>query len=113
MAGPVGLYSGNSSFFCGRPSWEATEPCNYNLGTRGFLVAGPVGRPQGYNCNLGTRDFVVAGTWVFPVRGLVYLAGQPGNECPHGGRWSGLFPWVWAVRLSVRCEMNGLFYTSV
>ena len=22
-----------------------------------FLVAGPVGRRQGYNCNLGTRDF--------------------------------------------------------
>ena len=72
---------------------------NCNLGTRGFLVAGPVGRPnwkvtgpqlqsgnsrvfwwqatglqvqpgysrffggrrQGYKCNLGTRDFLVAG----------------------------------------------------
>ena len=34
---------------------------NCNLGTRDFLVAGPVGRRQGYNCNLGTRDFLVAG----------------------------------------------------
>ena len=30
-----------------------------------FLRAGPVGRRQGYDCNLGTRDFLVAG----PVEG--------------------------------------------
>ena len=30
---------------------------NCNLGTRGFLVQGLVGRRLGYNCNLGTRDF--------------------------------------------------------
>ena len=40
---------------------EGDKGYNCNLGTRDFLVAGPVGRRQGYNCNLGTRDYLVAG----------------------------------------------------
>ena len=31
---------------------------NCNLGTRDFLVAGPVATRQGYYCKMGTRDFL-------------------------------------------------------
>ena len=46
--------------FGGRPSWKATRLQLQSWNSR-FLVAGPVGRRQGYNSNLGTRDFLVAG----------------------------------------------------
>ena len=45
---------------------------NCNLGTRDFLGAA-VGRRQGYNCNQGTRDFLVAG----PVAIEIFWVASP------------------------------------
>ena len=70
-----------------------------------------------------TWVFLAAGTWEFPVSGLVYLV-WPASQCMSSCiallskevRWSEM-EWlvflVKASRLSVRCEMNGLFYTFI
>ena len=50
------LQSGNPRFLVAGPVGRR-QGYNCNLGTRDFLVAGPVKRRKGYKCNLGTRDF--------------------------------------------------------
>ena len=47
--------------------------------------------------------------WPANVYVLVYCAAISGSEM----EWDGLVSLVWASRLSVRYEMNGLFYTSI
>ena len=70
------MQSGNSEMFGGRPSWKATR-LQLQSGNSRFLVAGPVGRLQGYNCNLGTRDFF---WW------QAQLKGERGYKCNLGTR---------------------------
>ena len=70
------LRPGNSNFlFGGRPSWKATG-LQLQFGNSRFLRAGPVGRRQGYNCNLGTRDFLVAGPVAIEI---FWVAGPVGK----------------------------------
>ena len=53
-------------------------------------------------------------TWVFlPVYVLVYCTAVSGSEEVRWSEMEWLVSWFWASRLSVRCDMNGLFYTSV
>ena len=60
-----------------------------------ILGAGPVGRRQGYNCNLGTRDFLVAG----PVAEIFWVAGPVGKWQDYNCnlRSRGFLRW-WLVR---------------
>ena len=51
------MQSGNPRFLVAGPVGRR-QGYNCNLGTREFLVAGPVATRQGYYCNLGTRDFL-------------------------------------------------------
>ena len=62
VAGPVGgrqgynCNLGTRGFLVAGPVVKSTG-LQLQSGNSRFLVAGPVGRRQGYNCNLGTRDF--------------------------------------------------------
>ena len=112
------------------------------------MVAGLVGRRQGYNCNLVTRDFwgqaqmegdrattaiweLEIFWWQAQLKGerattaiweleVFWWQAQCKSSCiallSPEVRWSEM-EWhvslVLASRLSVRCEMNGLFYTSI